>query len=74
MFPMCSPRVFPLAPNNPICFAQIPPLLTYIGGPKGRNSILQKLNLLFWGANIVSFSFSDGPIKVAHCKNENKKK
>jgi hypothetical protein len=32
---MCSPRVFPIAPRfNPICFAQSPPLLTYIGGPK----------------------------------------
>jgi hypothetical protein len=29
-FPMCSPRVFPLAPHfNPICFAASPPLLTY---------------------------------------------
>ncbi len=35
-FPMCSPMVFPIAPHfNPICFAQSPPLLTYIGGPKG---------------------------------------
>jgi len=36
-FPMCSPNVFPIAPHfNPICFAQNPPLLTYIGGPKGE--------------------------------------
>ncbi len=36
-FPMCSPRVFPIAPCfNPICFAQSLPLLTYIGGPKGE--------------------------------------
>ncbi len=36
-FPMCSPRVFPIAPPfNPICFSQSPPLLTYIGGPKGE--------------------------------------
>ncbi len=36
-FPMCSPRVFPIAPRfDPICFAQSPPLLTYIGGPKGE--------------------------------------
>ncbi len=34
-FPMCSLKVFPIAPRfNPICFAQSPPLLTYIGGPK----------------------------------------
>jgi hypothetical protein len=32
-FSMCSPRVFPIAPNiKPICFAQNPPLLTYIAG------------------------------------------
>ncbi len=37
LFPTCSPRVFPIAARfNPICFAQSPPLLTYIGGPKGR--------------------------------------
>jgi hypothetical protein len=36
-FPMCSPSVFPIAPHfNPTCFAQSPPLLTYIGGPKGE--------------------------------------
>jgi hypothetical protein len=39
MFPsssQCVPRrVFPIAPSfNPICFAQSPILLTYIGGPK----------------------------------------
>ncbi len=37
MFPICSPRVFSIAPRfNPMCFAQSPPLLTYIGGPKGE--------------------------------------
>jgi len=36
-FPMCSPRVFLIAPGfNPICFARSPPLLTYIDGPKGK--------------------------------------
>ncbi len=36
-FPMCSPRVFPIAPRfNLICFAQNPPLLTYMAGPKGK--------------------------------------
>jgi hypothetical protein len=40
MFPirfplMCSPRVVPIAPRfNPICFAQSPPLVMYVGGPK----------------------------------------
>ncbi len=36
-FPMCSPRVFPIAPRfNPISFAQSPPLCTYIAGPKEK--------------------------------------
>jgi hypothetical protein len=36
-FPMCSPRVLPIAPRfNPLYFAQSPPLLTYIGEPKGE--------------------------------------
>ncbi len=71
-FPLCSPRVFPIAPCfNPTRFAQSPPLLTYIGGPKGEalhfsigSSILRSLD---------SFNFfCDGPIKLAHCK-KNKK-
>jgi hypothetical protein len=63
-FPMCSPRVFSIAPRfNPICFAQSPPLLTYIGGPKGEalrlyieSSILGSLhsfNLLLQWANQI---------------------
>jgi hypothetical protein len=58
-FSMCSPRVFPIAPGfNPICFAQSPPPLTYMGGPKGEalhlsieSSILGSLhgfNFFFW--------------------------
>ncbi len=35
VFPMCSPRVFPIAPLfNPICYAQSP--LLYRGEPKGE--------------------------------------
>jgi len=49
---MCSPRVFSIAPHfNPVCFAQSPPLLTYISGPKGEafhhyieSSILRSLH------------------------------
>ncbi len=53
-FPMCSPRVFPIAPCfNPLCFAQSPPFLTYICGPKGRHSIFPQ-DVLLWGASIVS--------------------
>jgi hypothetical protein len=32
-----------------------------------------KQNLLFWGASIFSIFFSDGPIKLAHCKKNLKK-
>ncbi len=53
-FPMCSPRVFPIAPCfNPICFAQSSPLLTYVGGPKVEAFIFPQ-NLLFGVAWIVS--------------------
>jgi len=69
-FPMCSPRVFPIAPHfNPTCFAQSPPLLTYVGGPKGEALQLAK-NRLFWGASIVSTLFCNGPIKLAPKKNK----
>jgi hypothetical protein len=51
-FSMCSSRVFPVTPCfNPICFAQSPPLLSYIAGPKGEalhhsieSSILESLH------------------------------
>jgi hypothetical protein len=37
-FSTCSPRVFPITPRiNPICFAQSPPLLTYIAWPKEKS-------------------------------------
>ncbi len=58
-FPICSPRVFLIAPRfNLICFAQSPLLLTYIGRPKGEalhlsieSSLLGSLHsfqILFW--------------------------
>jgi hypothetical protein len=41
MFSMCSPKVFPITPCfNTTCFAQSPPPLTYIGGPKGEDFCL----------------------------------
>ncbi len=52
-FPMCSPRVFPIAPRyNPICFAQSPPIFTYIGGPNGK-AILLSIESSSLGASIV---------------------
>jgi hypothetical protein len=51
-FSMCSPRVFSIAPHfNPICFAASPPLLIYIGWPKG-----EALHL-----SIDSFIFGEPP-------------
>jgi hypothetical protein len=63
-----------LAPRfNPICFAQSPPLLTYIGGPKGEalhhsieSSIVGSLH------SFDFFFFGDGPIKLAQFKDKTK--
>jgi hypothetical protein len=64
-FPMCSLKVFPIAPCfNPICFAQSPPLLTYIGGPKEETLHLSIES---------STCFCNRPIKLAHCQKKKKK-
>jgi hypothetical protein len=55
-FPMCTQRVVLIAPCfNPICFAQSPPLLTYIAAPKGTSYF----NRIFYlgGASIFSTLF-----------------
>ncbi len=55
-FPMCSPRVFPIAPRfNPTCRAQSPPLLTYIGEPKGEALHLSVESSIL--GNLHSFNF-----------------
>ncbi len=55
-FPMCSPWVFLIAPCfNPICFAQSPPLLTYICGPKGEALHLSIESSIF--GSLHSFNF-----------------
>ncbi len=57
-----GPSLFPIAPGfNPICFAQSPPLLTYLAGPKGQvfpppteSSILESIhsfNFFVWWAD-----------------------
>ncbi len=41
-------KEFPIAPGfYPKCFGECCPPFTYIGGPKGRNSILQNRNFYF---------------------------
>jgi hypothetical protein len=46
---------------------------TYIGGPKGKNFILQNRTFYFWGASIILFFLSDGQIGSLQ-KNKKKKK
>ncbi len=71
-FPMCSPRVLPIAPLIPYDLPKSPPHLTYIGQPKG-----EELNLSIDSSilgNLHSFNiFCNGPIKLAHCKKEKEK-
>jgi hypothetical protein len=76
-FPICSfkvPNVFPnivsLPPHfYPICLGKCCRPFTQIGGQKGRNSILQKEPSILGSLNSFFFG-SDGPIKLAHCKNK----
>jgi hypothetical protein len=58
---MCSPRVFPIAPGfNPICLAQSPPLLTYIGGPKGETLHLSIESSILGELRYFSICFAMG--------------
>jgi len=58
---MCSSRVFPIAPHfNPICFAQSPPLLTYIGGAKGEALHLSIESSILGDSNVSTFFCGDG--------------
>jgi hypothetical protein len=67
--PPSSQYLFSIAPHfDSIMLWQISPPLSFISGPKGRNSALQNRTFLFWGASIVSFFLSDESIKLAHCK------
>jgi hypothetical protein len=44
---MFSPRVFPITPDfKPICFAQNPPLLTYIHGVFVVTNLFEKRNFI----------------------------
>ncbi len=55
-FPMCSLWVFPIILYfNPICFAQSPPLFTYIGGPKKEALHLSIKSSIF--LSLHSFNF-----------------
>ncbi len=71
-FLFCShqvPNMFPIITLhfNPFCFAQSPPLLTYIAGPKGETHYLSIES--FTLGRLHSFNiFFNGPIRLAHCK------
>ncbi len=61
---MCSPKEFPIPPHfYPILFANV--------GPRGEELCISKTNIQFSGASTVSNFFSDGPIKLVHCKKQN---
>jgi len=60
---MCSLRVFPIAPPfNSICFAQSPPILTYIGvgGPKGEALHLSIESSILRSVHSFNFVFAMG--------------
>ncbi len=66
--PNVFPNMFFIAPNFfPICFGKCCPPFTYIGAPKGINSILQNRTFYFGEPPYFHF-FSDGRIKSARCK------
>jgi len=74
-FPMFSPRVFPVAPHfNPMGFAQSPPLLTYIGGPKGEALHLSIESSILGSLHSFNFFFAMGQSKWLIGKNKNKNK
>jgi hypothetical protein len=53
-----SPKEFPITPYfYPTCFGKCWPPFIYIGGPKGRNSVLQN-RTFYLTASIVSFEFN----------------
>ncbi len=68
----CSPSVFPIAPRfNPICFAQSPPLLTYIGKPKGEALHLSIESSILGeppSFQLLVLQWANHPIKINHCK------
>ncbi len=58
---MCSTRVFPIAPRfNPLWFAQSPPLLNSIGGPKGEALHLSMESSILGSLHSFNFFFVMG--------------
>ncbi len=60
MIPMCSPKVFQIAPCfNPVCFAQSTLLFTYIVGPKGEALHLSIESSIFWEPNFCFWQWAN---------------
>ncbi len=56
--------------NRTFYFGKCCPHFTYIGGPNGRNYVLQNgtfFNLFLGSFHHIILFFIDGPIKLAHC-------
>jgi hypothetical protein len=68
------PRVFPIAPRfNPICFAQSPPLLTYIAGAKGEALHLSIESSILGRLHSFNFFFVMGESNWLIAKKKRKK-
>jgi hypothetical protein len=65
---MLAQLVLTLLRRVTIRFAQSPPLLTYIAGPKGETLHLSIESSILGSLHSFNFFFfGDGPIKLAHC-------
>jgi hypothetical protein len=81
-FPICSqyvpqslnvfPNMFSIACHlYPICFGKCCPPFIYLGGPKGRNSTLQKRTFYIGKSTWLHFFLVICQSKLAHCKRKN---
>jgi len=74
-FPMCSPRVFPVAPQfNPLCFAQCFALLTYISRPKGEALHLSVESFILGSLHSFNFFFLQWANQIVSLQPKKKKK
>ncbi len=67
-FPMCSPRVFPIAPIFIHMFCRKSSPSHVYTWAKGRGTPSFHRFFYIWGASIGSIFFCYGPIKLAHSK------
>jgi hypothetical protein len=56
----------------PYLLPQSPPLLTYIGGPKGEALHLSMESSILGSLASFNFFWGHGPIKLAHCQKKKK--